>query len=102
MFPYCSVDFSLFFLFFFVVVSQTQPFFLPTSTPLPPFAQPFHHRLLTSLQVIGVVRGRAEHGPRALGHRSLLSAPSKGTKERMNALKVGLSLLSYPLESVRL
>ena len=38
-------------------------------------------------QVIGVVRGRAEHGPRALGHRSLLAAPSLGMKERMNALK---------------
>ena len=43
--------------------------------------------LLADDQVIGVVRGRAEHGPRAFGHRSLLSAPSAGMKERMNALK---------------
>jgi predicted NodU family carbamoyl transferase len=43
--------------------------------------------LLADDQVIGVVRGRAEFGPRALGHRSLLAAPSLGMKERMNALK---------------
>lgn len=43
--------------------------------------------LLEDEQVIGVVRGRSEHGPRALGHRSLLSFPSAGMKERMNALK---------------
>ncbi len=33
------------------------------------------------------MRGRAEHGPRALGHRSLLSAPAAGMRERLNALK---------------
>jgi hypothetical protein len=43
--------------------------------------------LLVDENIIGVVRGRSEHGPRALGHRSLLSAPVKGMKERLNALK---------------
>ena len=43
--------------------------------------------LLADENVIGVVRGRAEHGPRALGHRSLLSVPGPGMRERMNALK---------------
>jgi carbamoyltransferase len=43
--------------------------------------------LLADHQIVGVVRGRAEHGPRALGHRSLLARPSAGMKERLNALK---------------
>ena len=54
------------------------------------------------LQVIGVVRGRSEHGPRALGHRSLLSAPSKGMKERMNALKVSIGSCFVLLDLSRL
>lgn len=43
--------------------------------------------LLADHQIVGVARGRAEHGPRALGHRSLLAVPSDGMKERLNALK---------------
>eukprot|EP00614_Pseudopedinella_elastica_P035238 CAMPEP_0172644760 /NCGR_PEP_ID=MMETSP1068-20121228/239379_1 /TAXON_ID=35684 /ORGANISM="Pseudopedinella elastica, Strain CCMP716" /LENGTH=848 /DNA_ID=CAMNT_0013458973 /DNA_START=205 /DNA_END=2751 /DNA_ORIENTATION=- len=43
--------------------------------------------LLADEQIMGVVRGRSEHGPRALGHRSLLGSPNRGMKERMNALK---------------
>jgi predicted NodU family carbamoyl transferase len=52
-----------------------------------PITQSEIAELLEDDQVIGVVRGRSEHGPRALGHRSLLSYPSAGMKERMNALK---------------
>ena len=44
--------------------------------------------LLADGRIIGVVRGRSEFGPRALGHRSLLADPSRPEiKERMNALK---------------
>ena len=43
--------------------------------------------LLTKNYVLGVVRGRQEFGPRALGHRSLLASPSKGMKDRMNRIK---------------
>ena len=43
--------------------------------------------LLAEENVVGVVRGRAEHGPRALGHRSLLAVPARGMKERLNGLK---------------
>eukprot|EP00615_Pteridomonas_danica_P000925 CAMPEP_0114338098 /NCGR_PEP_ID=MMETSP0101-20121206/6816_1 /TAXON_ID=38822 ORGANISM="Pteridomonas danica, Strain PT" /NCGR_SAMPLE_ID=MMETSP0101 /ASSEMBLY_ACC=CAM_ASM_000211 /LENGTH=549 /DNA_ID=CAMNT_0001470579 /DNA_START=912 /DNA_END=2558 /DNA_ORIENTATION=- len=42
---------------------------------------------LVDENILGVVRGRSEHGPRALGHRSLLSIPAAGMKERMNFLK---------------
>lgn len=44
--------------------------------------------LLLSGVVMGVVRGRAEFGPRALGHRSLLCVPSDpDIKHKLNALK---------------
>jgi len=43
--------------------------------------------LLADEQIIGVARGASEHGPRALGHRSLLARPSDGMKERLNFLK---------------
>ena len=44
--------------------------------------------LLADDQVIGVVRGRAEFGPRALGHRSLLAVPdASDIKARLNRLK---------------
>ena len=37
-------------------------------------------------QVIGVMRGPAEFGPRALGHRSILADPThRGIKDRINA-----------------
>merc|ERR1712050_272447 len=42
----------------------------------------------TDLPIIGVVRGRQEFGPRALGHRSLLAVPtSNDIRNRMNRLK---------------
>jgi len=34
-----------------------------------------------------VLHGRAEIGPRALGHRSILSAPTEGMKDELNRLK---------------
>ena len=44
--------------------------------------------LLAAGKVVGVVRGRMEFGPRALGHRSLLADPSRpGSKDRLNAIK---------------
>lgn len=43
--------------------------------------------LLHSGAVVGLVRGRQEFGPRALGHRSLVAIPFAGAKERMNAVK---------------
>lgn len=42
-------------------------------------------RRLQQGQVIGVMRGRAEFGPRALGHRSILADPRPaGMKDRIN------------------
>jgi len=44
--------------------------------------------LLAGGRIVGICRGRAEAGPRALGHRSLLASPtSAGMRERMNRLK---------------
>ncbi|WP_146218067.1 MULTISPECIES: carbamoyltransferase C-terminal domain-containing protein [unclassified Caulobacter] len=41
--------------------------------------------LLHAGNVIAVMRGRSEHGPRALGHRSILADPSvPGMKDRLN------------------
>ena len=38
--------------------------------------------------IIGIVRGRQEFGPRALGHRSLIASPDKADmRERLNRLK---------------
>ena len=38
--------------------------------------------------IVALVRGRQEHGPRALGHRSLLALPdSEKIRDRLNALK---------------
>ncbi|KAJ8600752.1 hypothetical protein CTAYLR_003949 [Chrysophaeum taylorii] len=43
--------------------------------------------LLARGAVVGIARGRAEHGPRALGHRSLLADPSMTTmRDRLNRL----------------
>eukprot|EP00947_MAST-08B_sp_MAST-8B-sp1_P001977 g1977.t1 len=45
-------------------------------------------RLLADDKIVGVVRGRQEFGPRALGHRSLLASPrTAGMRERLNRLK---------------
>ena len=44
--------------------------------------------LLIGGRIVAVVRGRAEFGPRALGHRSLLADPTReDTKRRLNRLK---------------
>ena len=44
--------------------------------------------LLAGDNILGVVRGRQEFGPRALGHRSLLASPrNKGMRGRLNKLK---------------
>ncbi|XP_033096246.1 nodulation protein NolO-like [Anneissia japonica] len=44
--------------------------------------------LLTEGAVIGLVRGRQEFGPRALGHRSVIAFPDKAdVRERVNTLK---------------
>ena len=43
--------------------------------------------LLAEGAVVGVARRRAEFGPRALGHRSLLAAPFGGAKDAMNVIK---------------
>jgi carbamoyltransferase len=45
--------------------------------------------LLAQGNVIGVIRGRSEFGPRALGHRSLVADPTlANAKAKMNRLKV--------------
>lgn len=36
-------------------------------------------------RIVGVVRGNCEHGPRALGNRSILCYPSNGMKDTLNA-----------------
>ena len=42
-------------------------------------------RLLADGKIIGVARGRSEHGPRALGNRSILADPAvSGLKGRLN------------------
>ena len=44
--------------------------------------------ITTSTQVLGVVRGRTEHGPRALGQRSLLGYPGdRRMREKLNRVK---------------
>jgi carbamoyltransferase len=44
--------------------------------------------LLAAGRVIGWFQGRAELGPRALGHRSILATPSsRGVRDRVNAIK---------------
>jgi carbamoyltransferase len=46
--------------------------------------------LLGAGKIIGVMRGRAEFGPRALGHRSILADPSKpDMKDKINRLVKG-------------
>lgn len=40
--------------------------------------------LLASGKIVGVARGRAECGPRALGNRSILCNPTQGMKENLN------------------
>jgi carbamoyltransferase len=44
--------------------------------------------VLTRSQIVGVATGRAEYGPRALGHRSLLADPrGSEIKDRVNEIK---------------
>jgi predicted NodU family carbamoyl transferase len=39
-------------------------------------------------QIVAVMRGRQEVGPRALGHRSLLAFPNEeAVKHKLNAIK---------------
>ena len=40
--------------------------------------------LLSQDKIIGLIQGRAEHGARALGNRSILCVPKQGVKERLN------------------
>lgn len=40
--------------------------------------------MLNGGNVIGVMQGRSEHGPRALGNRSILASPVAGIKDRLN------------------
>jgi len=40
--------------------------------------------MLSKGKIIGLMQGRAEHGARALGNRSILCVPKAGVKERLN------------------
>jgi len=42
-------------------------------------------QMLLQGKIIGLVQGRAEHGARALGNRSILCTPKQGVKERLNS-----------------
>jgi hypothetical protein len=59
--------------------------------PQPPFAaaaQRLASLIVDDGLIVGIARGRMEHGPRALGHRSLLAdATKQGIKHRLNVLK---------------
>jgi len=45
-------------------------------------------KLLNEGEAVGLARGRAEFGPRALGHRSIIANPSDaGIKDRLNTIK---------------
>lgn len=45
-------------------------------------------QVLTEHKIIGILRGRSELGPRALGHRSILANPSDvNLKDKLNLLK---------------
>ena len=41
--------------------------------------------MLDQDKIIGLIQGRAEHGARALGNRSILCIPKQGVKDRLNA-----------------
>ena len=41
--------------------------------------------ILSEGKIIGLIQGRAEHGARALGNRSILCVPAEGVKERLNS-----------------
>jgi carbamoyltransferase len=65
------------------VLTRTRtPFDTPTS-----IAEPAA-RILADGGIVGWVQGRAEYGPRALGHRSMLADPrDPATRDRMNDVK---------------
>ena len=49
-------------------------------------------RLYTQLlykteKIIGLVQGNSEHGPRALGNRSIICSPGQGMKNKLNKIK---------------
>ena len=51
-------------------------------------AQRMLAQLVAAGAIVGIARGRSEHGPRALGHRSLFAdATSPRAKARLNRLK---------------
>lgn len=41
--------------------------------------------MLSQGKIIGLIQGRAEHGARALGNRSILCTPGEGMKDKLNA-----------------
>ena len=41
-------------------------------------------KMLSDGKIIGLIQGRAEHGARALGNRSILCLPTEGMKDRLN------------------
>lgn len=42
------------------------------------------NKMFNQNSIYGVVQGRAEHGPRALGNRSIICSPKKGMKDILN------------------
>jgi carbamoyltransferase len=50
-------------------------------------AEQLAHALVERGLIVGIVRGRQEAGPRALGHRSLVAYPSAEAKRKLNVIK---------------
>ena len=68
------------------------PHVLPTPAPLPGWSESYCDvdrlaALLLKGHPVVVLEGRAEIGPRALGHRSLLAMPESGMQDRLNQIK---------------
>ena len=43
--------------------------------------------LIQTEKIIGLVQGNSEHGPRALGNRSIICSPGQGMKDKLNEVK---------------
>jgi len=43
--------------------------------------------LLQTEKIFGLVQGNSEHGPRALGNRSIICSPGQGMKNKLNKIK---------------